>query len=139
MRARSDQHGTVTLWTLGLCVAILFLGGLSLDLWRALAVRRELSAMADAAATAGANGLDEAALRAGAVVLDPARARALARGAIGAHERVDPLDVEEVAVGGRTVAVTLADHVDFSLLGIFMPQDRFVVRVHARAEARERS
>jgi len=38
------EHGTVTLWVLGLCIALMFLGGLSLDLWRAVAVRREMSA-----------------------------------------------------------------------------------------------
>ncbi len=73
MRRQRDERGTVTLWVLGLCICVLFLAGLSLDLWRAVAVRRELSAMADAAATAGANGLDEPALRAGTLRLDPTR------------------------------------------------------------------
>ena len=77
MRSRSrsaDERGTITLWVLGLCIALMFLGGLSLDLWRAVAVRRELSSMADTAATAGANGVDEGALRAGTLQLDPDRA-----------------------------------------------------------------
>ena len=38
-------------------------------------------------------------------------------------------------VEARTV--TLRDHVDFSLLGIFMGGDHFDVEVHASAEARE--
>ena len=49
------ERGTVTLWVLGLCVSIMFRGGLGVDLWRGVAVRRELSAVADAAASAGAN------------------------------------------------------------------------------------
>ena len=73
---RRDERGTMTLWVLGLCIAVLFLGGLSLDLWRVIAVRRSLVAMADAGATAGANGLDQAALRDGVLRLDPVVARA---------------------------------------------------------------
>ena len=67
----------ITLWVLGLTIAVMFLGGLGLDFWRAIAVRREVSAMADAAATAGANGLDENALRGGELQLDDARVRQL--------------------------------------------------------------
>ena len=63
-RSRAST-GMITLWVLGLAVAVLFLGGIGLDFWRAIAVRREVSVMADAAATAGANGLDESALRGG--------------------------------------------------------------------------
>ena len=77
-RAR-DQHGMITLWVLGLTISVMFLGGLGLDLWRAIAVRREVSVMADAAATAGANGLDETALRGDELHLDEPRVRA-ARG-----------------------------------------------------------
>ena len=72
------ERGFITLWVLGLTVAVLFLGGLGVDLWRAIAVRREISAMADAAATAGANGLNESALRGGRLELDDDRVRRLA-------------------------------------------------------------
>ena len=67
----------ITLWVLGLAVAVLFLGGIGLDFWRAVAVRREVSVMADAAATAGANGLDESAFRGGRLQLDNGRVRHL--------------------------------------------------------------
>src|SRR5438128_12171130 len=40
-KSRVDEHGTTTLWVLGLCISLLFLGGLSLDLWRAVADRRQ--------------------------------------------------------------------------------------------------
>ena len=82
-----DERGTALLWVLGLCVAVLFLGGLGLDLWRGIAVRRELSAMADSAATAAANGVDEERLRAGEVILDPLRVEAIAAETLGRDER----------------------------------------------------
>jgi Putative Flp pilus-assembly TadE/G-like len=131
------ERGTVTLWVLGLCIALMFLGGLSLDLWRAVAVRREMSAMADAAATAGANGVDEPSLRSGLVQLDDARVRALTASTLGEYPRTPSLDAARIDVGGARVTVTLRDHVDFSLLGIFMGGDHFDVEVHASAEARE--
>lgn len=128
------DRGTATLWVLGLCIALMFLGGLSLDFWRALAVRRELSTRADAAATAGANGLDEERLRAGVLALDPSRARELA-----AEELTGmTLDGAEIGVASDSVRVTLRDHVNFSLLGIFMPGETFVVEVQARAAPEER-
>lgn len=131
-----DERGTATLWVLGLCVSLLFLGGLGLDFWRAIAERRELSARADAAATAAASGLDEDALRAGAVRVVPDRARAIAVAHLAGD--AEPLDESRVDVDGNIVTVTLRDRVDFSLLGIFMQGDRFAIEVHARAAPDER-
>jgi Flp pilus assembly protein TadG len=132
-----DERGTATLWVLGLCISLLFLGGLGLDFWRAIAERRELSARADAAATAAVNGLDEDELRAGVVHIVPDRARAIAAAQLANDS--EPLDEVRVDVDGNSVTVTLRDHVDFSLLGIFMPGDRFAIEVHASAEPDERS
>jgi Flp pilus assembly protein TadG len=128
-----DERGSVTLWVLGLCVALLFLGGLTIDLWRAIATRRELSAMADAVATASANGVDEAALRHGGVRLDPDRARTIARETLARDARAARLEDVELQVAGDQVAVTLEDEVPFSLLGIFVRGDPFTVRVTATA------
>jgi len=128
-----DERGTATLWVLGLCVALLFLGGLAVDLWRGIATRRELSAMADAVATASANGVDEGALRQGVVQLDPARARAIADETLARDGRVAGLRAVEVVVAGDEVAVTLEDEVPFSLLGIFVHGDPFTVRATATA------
>ena len=139
MRSRSrhaDERGTITLWVLGLCIALMFLGGLSLDLWRAVAVRRELSSTADTAATAAANGVDEGALRAGTLQLDPDRARGIAQASIEENGRT--LDGAVVEVVGNRVTVTLRDHVPFSLLGIFMGGRKFDIEVHASAEPAER-
>ena len=48
------------------------------------------------------------------------------------------LDDAQVGIVTNTVTVTLRDHVDFSLLGIFMPGEKFVVEVQARAAPEER-
>lgn len=135
---QADESGTITLWVLGLCISLMFLGGLSLDLWRAVADRRQLSSMADSAATAAANGLDLEALRAGTVHLDPARARAIALASLDEDPHSDELDSVEVEVVDNRVTVTLRDHVPFSLLGIFMGGKHFDVEVHASAEPEER-
>ena len=133
-----EERGTITLWVLGLCVALLFLAGLSLDLWRAVAARRELSAMADAAATAGANGLDESALRSGRADIDPVRARAIVTTTLEQFDRANALDAARIDVLDNYVGVTLRDHVDFSLLSIFLGGDHFDVEVHAVATPSER-
>jgi len=133
------ERGTITLWVLGLCIALMFLGGLSLDLWRAVGDRRRLSDMADAAATAAANGLDEPALRQGTVHPDSARARAIALDTLGQYPHSSELDAADIRVDGGRITVTLRDHVDFSLLGIFMGGRHFDVVVHASATPHERT
>jgi len=134
---RRGESGFITLWVLGLTVALLFLGGLGVDLWRAIAVRREVSAMADAAASAGANGLNESALRGGRLELDDARVHQLAAEELAEYPAARRLDAAAVTTNDTQVTVVLREHVDFSLLGIFMPGDRFVVQATATAEPRE--
>jgi hypothetical protein len=129
-----DERGTATLWILGLCVIVLFLGGLSLDLWRGIATRRELSAMADSVATAAANGIDEDALRVdGTVRLDRARAEAIAAETLERDGRAGRLRDVEVRVLGDRVEVGLEDELPLSLLGIFAHGDPVTVRASATA------
>jgi hypothetical protein len=135
-RAR-DEHGMITLWVLGLAIAVLFLGGIGLDFWRAIAVRREVSVMADSAATAGANGLDEPALRTGRVELDEARVRDLVASELAQYPDARKLRGANVAVAGGQVTVTLSEDVHFSLLGIFMGGGHFTVQARAVAEPQE--
>jgi Putative Flp pilus-assembly TadE/G-like len=132
-----DEHGMITLWVLGLTISIMFLGGLGLDLWRAIAVRREVSVMADAAATAGANGLDEPALRGGALQLDEDRVRPLVAAELAQYPAASRLVDEQVTIAGVGVTVTLRENVHFSLLGIFMGGGHFTVQASATAEPRE--
>jgi len=133
---RRDEGGTTTLWVLGLCVIVLFLGGLSLDLWRVITVRRSLVAAADAGATAGADGLDPNALRRDEVVLDPTLARADADDALRAQSGWPAVDAADVEVTPNQVTVTLEAHVSFTLLGIFVHGDPVTVRVTASAQPR---
>jgi Putative Flp pilus-assembly TadE/G-like len=135
-RAR-DEHGMITLWILGLTISVMFLGGLGLDFWRAVAVRREIASMADAAASAGANGLDEGALRRGDLQLDEARVRQLVAGQLSEYPNASKLIGQDVTVAGAQVNVTLREHVDFTLLGIFMGGGKFTVQASATAEPRE--
>ena len=135
---RADERGTITLWVLGLSISLMFLGGLSLDLWRAVAERRQLSSMADTAATAAANGVDVDALRAGALRLDPVRARAIAVASLGADPHSASLDGANVSITANRVTVSLRDHVRFSLLGTFLGGKHFDIQVHASAAPQER-
>jgi hypothetical protein len=138
MRSRvHDEHGMITLWVLGLSVAVLFLGGIGLDFWRAIAVRRDVSVMADAAATAGANGLDEPALRTGRLVLDEARVRQLVVAELAQYPGARKLRSQALTVEDGQVVVTLSEDVHFSLLGIFMGRGEFTVQARAVAEPQE--
>jgi Flp pilus assembly protein TadG len=128
------ESGTITLWMLGLCLMLFLLGGISLDLWRAFSERRSLAATADAAAVAGASALDEAAYRnSGAVRLVAADAQRRARASL-----VDQLDRRalrdaRVEATEDAVMITVGGSVDFSLLQIVSPADKFAITVHATA------
>jgi Putative Flp pilus-assembly TadE/G-like len=132
-----DEHGMITLWVLGLAVAVLFLGGIGLDFWRAIAVRRQVSVMADAAATAGANGLDEPALRGGRLELDDTRVRQLVIAELAEYPESRKLRAQDLAIVDGQVIVTLREDVHFSLLGIFMGRGHFTVQARATAEPNE--
>ena len=128
------ESGSVTLWMLGLCVMVLFVGGLSLDLWRGFAERRALAGMADAAAIAGAGAVDEAALRAtGTVRLDPDRAALLARRSLAGQPDAATIRAASVRAGPRLVAVDVSGVVGFTLLRVLPPDEPFTVSVSARA------
>lgn len=129
---RSDR-GSVTIWVLGLSVLILLFGGLALDYWRALALQRELAAVADSAAIAAASGLDEETYRmTGDLALDPGRARQLADAAVG-WQGVDLVD-SDIDVTPQSVTVTLTAPVELGLLGVFVGQDE-PITVRATATA----
>lgn len=114
MRLR-EESGQITLWVLGLAVALLGLGGISVDLWRVMSERAELAVIADSAAVAGANGIDVDWFRAtGEVRLVESLAQDLA---------LSILSKEDVVVVGLTVQnnqmiVEIRREVEFSLLNI---------------------
>jgi Flp pilus assembly protein TadG len=131
------EAGTVTLWLLGVCLLLFALGGMSLDLWRGFSARRALHATADAAALAGASGIDEVMYRTtGAIELDPTLAEARARAQVA--RQLDRSAFERVAVHADrdSVVVVVDGTVDLTLLGIVDPGAEVPVRVTSVASPR---
>lgn len=118
---------------MGLSMVLLLFGGLGLDYWRGLVLQRELVAVADSAALAGASGIDESVYRStGELVLQTDRAAHLAGDAISWQD-VDVIDVD-VTVDPTLISVTLLAELDPLLLGVFSgDDDPFVVRASASA------
>jgi Flp pilus assembly protein TadG len=120
----TDEKGSITLWLLGLSILLLAFGGLAVDYWRALALQRELAAVADSAAVAAASGLDETHYRGtGEVRLEETRAVALAGRALAAQDVALTGAEVSVAVDGSTVTVTVRASVDLGLLAILVDDD----------------
>lgn len=117
-----NDRGSITLWTLGLTVMVLFLGGISLDLWRAFEVRQDLAAMADSAANAGASRIDGATYReTGVLQLDEAAARDAVNANLDVQQDRDKITSRvPPTVSGAVITVTLEGEVEFSLLNVFL-------------------
>lgn len=130
-----SERGSVTIWLLGLVVAVCFLGGLSLDLWRVFAHRQHLVGLADAAAIVGAGAIDEAAFRAGrGVHLDPVRARQRAVAYLRA--RIPPGTSLQLRAGTGFVAVRLSGSVPLTLLRVLTPDASIPVAGAATVQPR---
>ena len=138
MTARRDESGAITLWMLGLCVVLLFLGGLSIDLWRAFGARRELAGQVDSAAIAGASAIDEERFRAtGEVALDPRLAAAAACAYLAELER--PVGCDGIAATPEAIEVRATRQVAFTFIKVLLPdQGPVTVDVTARVEQRPR-
>ena len=135
-RMALTEEGTVTLWALGLCVVLLFVGGFSVDLWRAFSERRALSGMADAAAVAGTSGIDEDAFRHGTLALDPARAEQLARDSLASQSDRRSFRYAQVSATPSAVTVQTKGSVELTLLRIFLHGEPLGITVTATAEPR---
>ncbi len=135
---RTNQQGSVTLLGLGFLLTLLFVGGMSIDLWRAFSERRALAELADAAAAAGANGLDIAAYRStGVVHLDPDLAARLAWDNVAAQtDRRSLTDQPVIRVNATEIVVEVRGEVPLTVLALFTAGEPFIVQV--RAEARPR-
>ncbi len=123
----------MTIWILGLCVCVLFLGGLGVDLWRVIEVRRSLATTARSVAAAGASALDETALRRGATILDPARAERRAAAQLDLLADAERVSGATIEADETQVAVELEGELDFSLLDIFTRGDPVTVSASATA------
>lgn len=131
------EGGAVTVWLLGLAVAVLFLGGLSVDLWRVAAERRELAGVVDGAAVAGASVIDEAAFRSsGRVRLDVQGAADAACTYLRVHAD-PPAGCGGVEATPAAVRVEAERHVPLTLLRALAPGlEPIRLRVSATVEPR---
>ncbi len=131
----SRDRGSVTVWVLGVCIAVLFLGGLSVDVWRAFTERRVLAGMADGAVIAGATALDVDAWRSsGAVRLVPEEAAGRAGSYLTAHPEWDPTITDSIVPAPDSITVVLEREVEFTLLRILLAgEEPFRVSVTATA------
>jgi hypothetical protein len=139
-RQTQGEEGFFTIWVLGLCVCILLVGGLGVDLWRGFAERRDMAAMADAAAIAGASQLDlEAFGQTPSVLrLDPALARQRATEYLAAEASKSGFEFTAVDIGvdEETIEVSVSRELDLSLTKILVPQEAITVNAIGAAEAR---
>lgn len=76
------EHGSVLITGLLLTLALLMVLGAAVDIGHAFIVRRDLSSLADNAALAGAQQLDQQAVHQGQLALDPQQAQAAALSAV---------------------------------------------------------
>lgn len=130
-----DEGGSVVLWLLGLCVVLLFVGGLSLDLWRAFTERRALAVAVDAAAVAGASGIDVTAFRTtGTVVLDPSAAEALAAANLAAQSGLGAMTGVTVSAVPAAITVEATGAVELTLTKVLLDAAPLTIRVTATAE-----
>ncbi len=119
-----DDRGSFTVWALGLALTLLFIGGIGIDAARLLAYRRDLSNATDAAARAGATGIDEDALRErGVLVLDPVIAEQRARAAFAASAP-QGVEIVRLVIRDRVVFVSVSGNTDLPLVGLIAPDAR---------------
>jgi Flp pilus assembly protein TadG len=132
----SGERGSVTIWGIGLVALLFAFAGLAVDTWRVFTERQALAGLADSAAIAGANGIDEDEFRAsGSVALDRPVARSLAAGYLASR-----IGTAEAVIGFRDagIEVTLTDTVDLTLLTFFLGGEPVDLRVTAYANPAQR-
>lgn len=132
----SNERGSITLWVLGLTVMVLFLGGISLDLWRAFEMREDLASMADSAANAGASRVDGAGYReTGTLELDALAAAAAADANLNAQQDSGRISTRTITASGPVLTVQLEGEVGFTLLRIFLGGGTISITATGSAEA----
>lgn len=129
-----NERGSMTIWMMIMSTIILVLVGMSLDLFRAVAAERSLATAVDSAATAGANGIDEAYYRStDTVQLDPGRAESLAADNLGVQPYADTLTDVTISATTQEVTVRATMPVALTLLRFIRPDG---VQVSAESHAR---
>ena len=109
-----NDRGTVTVFVTVFMIALLVVAGLVIDGGSMLAARREASNVAESAARAGAQALDENAVRTGdGVHLDPASARRRAEDYLNTAGYQGTVSIE-----GQTVLVEVTIDQRLFILGV---------------------
>ena len=126
----------MVIWTMGLAVVLFAVIYLVTDAWRLIAADRALSAAVDAAAAAGANGIDEAAYRAGATVsLHPGQAESLASQSLAEQPDADLFVDVTISATPDRITVAADRNVQLLLLRFIGESGRLV---HAEGESTPR-
>jgi Flp pilus assembly protein TadG len=99
-----DERGSVLINGLLLTLALLMVLGAAVDIGHAFIVRRDLTSLADNAALAGAQQLDQQAVHAGQLALDPSQAQAAALSALSGEPGIQAQ--AEASTGQVYVKVT---------------------------------
>lgn len=137
-RRRRDDRGQVTFWMITFTFVILFLGlGATVEGARIWSAWRNVAAQADAAAAAGASGIDEAAFRSSdgqEIQLDPARAEELAYANIDAQADND--DITAVTATATTENITVEVHAQVDLFILGALRGPFEITATATADPR---
>jgi Flp pilus assembly protein TadG len=123
-RTKRTDEGTVTMWALAFCIALLMFGGLSIDLWRAITAYQRLASAADAAAATGGSGIDETVLRDSggrAAQLDPALAEQLAYESL--DRQADRLNLDAYDATATTEDITVTVHATVNLTFVDLALD----------------
>jgi Flp pilus assembly protein TadG len=132
---RSTERGdAMIVWCLLFALLLLPLGGLTIDLWRGIAVQRSLQSAAEDAATAGSSGIDVQQYRAtGCLLLDPAAAVPLAQANLAAQSDLGPLAAVNIYVSpnGQQISVRLQEDVHLTLLALVEGNRPLVVTASA--------
>jgi len=120
---RGSERGDFNVFmALGLAIMILFLGGMSTDLWHVISEARTLDAAADSAAAAGSSGIDPASLRRdpGQPQLDQGMATQLAQANLATDNNLPGPPNPQIVVTPASITVTLHGQVHLTLLQIFL-------------------
>lgn len=130
----SSDRGSGPVWFVGLALAVLMLGAVSFELWRAIGVRQELGAVADSAAIAAASAIDLDHYRStGELIIDAAEAARRAA-AVAAAGSVDFESMGMTVDPTQRVTVTITDTIPFGLIRVLaLAEHDFPVRVEATA------
>ena len=147
--ASKSEQGAVVIWSLGLILLLFFAGGLALDLWRVISQHGTLTGIADKAAIAAANKLDQNALFQNRLMLDHTEAKRTAVSFAKAQPEwkndmtvkatvKDYTDRENCTnradrTDRSVVQVEVSGEVQLSLLRLFAPSQGITVAVNSQA------